>query len=168
MNIVLLGPQGSGKSTQGDLLAEKLGISHISTGEIFRISSDPKIKDLLARGQLIDDETTYDIVKQSIAGLRGFILDGFPRNLAQAQKEDFPVDRVINIVLTDEEAIKRLMLRKREDDTLELITERLRIYHELTEPVLDFYRKRGVLKDIDGSGTIEEVQKSINGEITSS
>src|SRR3989338_1422234 len=163
MNIVLLGPQGSGKSTQGDLLAEKLGISHISTGEIFRIYSDPKIKDLLARGQLIDDETTYDIVKQSIAGLRGFILDGFPRNLAQAQKEVFPVDRVINIVLTDEEAIKRLMLRKREDDTLELITKRLKIYPELAGPVFAFYRKRGFLKNLAGRGKIKGEQKPKTG-----
>lgn len=162
MNIILMGSQGSGKSTQGDLLAGKLGIPHISTGEIFRTSSDPKIKDLLAKGQLIDDETTYEVVRQSIAGLEGFIFDGFPRNLDQAQKEVFPVDLVINIVLTNEEAVKRLMLRKREDDTLELITERLRIYHELTEPVLDFYRKQGVLKDIDGSGTIEEVEALIN------
>lgn len=169
MNIIIMGPQGSGKSTQGDLLAERLGIPHIQTGEIYRQIAQQdselgrKVKAVLDVGGLIDDQVTFEVVDKHLAEIKsGFIIDGFPRTLVQAQRELFPVDKVIYIRLTDEEAIKRLLLRKRKDDTPEIIAERLKLYHQQTEPILDYYRKQGKLAEVDGSGTIEEVSTLIN------
>lgn len=169
MNIILMGPQGSGKSTQARLLCDKLKIPHIETGEIYRrlsLENSPlgkKVKDTLDRGGLIDDQTTLEVIDQHLGKIKtGFILDGFPRTLIQAQRELFPVDRVIFINLSDQEAINRLLLRRRRDDTRELISERLRLYHQQTEPVLEYYRKNGKLIEIDGNGSIEEVNALIS------
>lgn len=168
MNIILMGVQGSGKSTQAELLAKDLNLPHIETGAIYRsIAGEPtvlgqKVKQILDVGDLIDDETTFQVVDKYLNEIKGgFILDGFPRTLIQAQRELFPVDKVFYLKLTDEEATKRLLLRARGDDTPEIIAERLRLYHEQTEPILDYYRKQNKLKEIDGSGTIEEVHDLI-------
>ncbi len=169
MNIILMGPVGSGKTTQADILSKKLGLPHIQTGEIYRkiatedSSTGKKIKMILDAGDLIDDENTFEIIDKHLKEITGgFVIDGFPRTLVQAQREVFYVDKVFYIKISDEEALKRLLLRKREDDTPEIIAERLKVYHEETEPILDYYRNQGKLVEIDGSGTIEEVTALIN------
>lgn len=169
MNIVLMGPVGSGKTTQADILSKKLDLPHIQTGEIYRkIAGEDsplgkKIKAILDAGGLIDDNTTFETVDKHLKEIQGnFILDGFPRTLVQAQKELFLVGKVIYIKVPDEETTKRLLLRQRTDDTSEIIAERLKVYHQETEPILDYYRKLGKLIEIDGRGTIEEVAVLIN------
>jgi len=172
MNIIVMGPQGSGKSTQAELLAEKLGVAHIQTGEIYRkIAREDtplgkKIKQVLDNGQLVDDETTLNVVDRYIAEVKsGFVLDGFPRTLVQAERELFPVDKVIYLGLSDAEASKRLLLRSRIDDTEELIARRLALYHQTTEPILDFYRKQGKLVEVDGSLSIDQIHQDITSRL---
>lgn len=170
MKILFVGPQGSGKSTQGKLLADFLGLQYLSTGDIFReMSADPsevgqRLKQILAEGKLVDDQTTSNMVARKLAGDeygRGFILDGYPRTLEQIKLFDPGFEKVIYLDLPDEEGIKRLLARGREDDTKESITERLRLYHKQTDPILNYYRNLGILVEIDGIGSIDEIQKRI-------
>jgi adenylate kinase len=168
MNIILMGPVGSGKTTQAEILSKKLGLPHIQTGEIYRKiateNSDigKKIKTILDAGDLIDDETTFEVIDKHLKEIPGgFVIDGFPRTLIQAKKEIFGVDKVFYIKISDEEALKRLLLRKRDDDTPEVIVERLKVYHQETEPILDYFRNQGKLVEIDGNGTVEEVYDRI-------
>ncbi len=164
-----MGPQGSGKTTQAELLAQKLNLPHIETGNVYRKIAEEnselgfKIKDILEKGGLVDDETTFEVVDKNLAKIQGgFVLDGFPRTLTQAQRELFPIDKVVYISLSDNEAIKRLLARGRADDKIETITQRLKLFHERTQPILEFYRKQGKLLEIDGSRSPEEVAAQIN------
>lgn len=168
MNILVMGPQGSGKSTQAELLAKRLNLPHIETGNVYRELAKEdselgrKIKGVLEKGGLVDDETTFEVVDKNLAKIKGgFVLDGFPRTLTQAQRELFPIDKVIYINLSDEEAIERLLLRGRADDKIETIKARLKLFHERTEPILDYYRKQEKLLEIDGSKSVEEVSGQI-------
>lgn len=168
MKIILMGVPGSGKTTQAELLAKDLNLPHIETGAVYRsIANEPtvlgeKVKKILGTGDLIDDETTFQVVDKYINEIKGgFILDGFPRTLVQAQRELFFIDKVFYIKLTDEEATKRLLLRARAGETPEIIQERLTVYHQETEPILNYYRGQKKLMEIDGSGTIEEVHDLI-------
>lgn len=174
MKILFIGPQGSGKSTQGKLLAEYLGLPYVSTGDIFREMSagnspeGKRLKQILAEGRLVDDETTSNMVAKKLGeeeyGM-GFILDGYPRTLEQIKLFDPGFNKVIFLELPDEEGIKRLLERGREDDTKESITERLRLYHNQTDPILDYYRHLGILVEIDGTGSIDEIQQRIRDRI---
>jgi adenylate kinase len=168
MNIVIMGPPGSGKTTQGELLAQKLNLPHIETGKIYRLLSEQnsdlgkKVKQILEVGGLIDDQTTFEVVDQHISEMKdGFVLEGFPRTLAQAQRELFLISKVINIALPEQEAIKRLMNRHRKDDVPEVIANRLKLYHERTEPILQYYRASGKLVEIDGLAPVNEVNNAI-------
>lgn len=168
MNIILMGPVGSGKTTQADILSKELGLPHIQTGEIYRkIATEnsyigKKIKTILDAGDLIDDETTFEVIDKHLKEITGdFVIDGFPRTLVQAKKEIFDVDKVFYIKISDKEALKRLLLRKRDDDTPEIIAERLKAYHQETEPILKYYKNQGKLVEIDGEGNIEEVYDRI-------
>lgn len=157
-----MGVPGSGKTTQAELLAKDLNLPHIETGAVYRSIASKKVKQILNAGGLIDDETTFQVVDKYINEIKGgFILDGFPRTLVQAQRELFPVDKVFYIKLTDEEAIKRLLLRARTGETPEIIKERLAVYHQETEPILNYYRQQKKLIEIDGGGTINEVHDLI-------
>ena len=163
MKILFIGPQGSGKSTQGKLLAQFLGLPYISTGDIFR-QDRGEIKQILDQGKLVDDQTTSKIVKEKLKELRyanGFVFDGYPRTLEQVRLFDPGYDEVISLEISDDIATERLLARGREDDTKELIAERLKNYHLQTDPMLDFYKQKGILTQIDGLGNIEEIQKKI-------
>lgn len=170
MKILLIGPQGSGKSTQADLLAQFLNLPKISTGDIFRVlakegsAESEQIKKILSEGKLIDDQTTARIVEQRLARndcANGFILDGYPRNITQRQLFDPKVDKVFYLKVSDKEVIRRLMARGREDDKEEVIKMRLNLYYEQTKPLLDYYRNQGILIEISGEGSIEEIQNEI-------
>ncbi len=170
MKILLIGPQGSGKSTQADLLSLFLNIPKISTGDIFRELSRKgsgeakRVKEVLSQGKLIDDETTSAIVKSRLSQddcKGGFILDGYPRNIRQIEMFDPGFDKVIYLKVSDEEVVKRLMARGREDDTPGIIQTRLNLYREQTQPLLDYYSSKGILIEIDGQGSIERVRDEI-------
>jgi len=157
MKIVLIGIQGSGKSTQGNLLSEKLGIPYLSTGHIFREIAKEKtplgryIKEVMNAGYLIPDDKTLEIVNEYLGRAeyeKGYILDGFPRTPAQAEAFRNGINKVIYLNVSDKEALWRLAGRndtEREDETLNAILRRIESFHKFTKPVLDFYRAKGTL-----------------------
>lgn len=193
--IIILGPPGAGKGTQAALLAKRLNIAHIATGDILReevkraTSLGLQAKRYMERGELVPDDVIIDMVKGKLAKQEGFVLDGFPRTLKQAQAlEGLKIDVALNIELSREELIERLSARRvcqrcgrsynlrseppkdnlicdscggglieRSDDRPEVIARRYDIYQQQSAPVVEFYRKRGVLKEIDGNRAIEAV-----------
>ncbi len=173
MKIVLIGIQGAGKSTQGNLLSEKLGIPYLSTGHIFRELSKEKtkfgryVKEVMNAGYLIPDKKTVSIVEEYLKRSEyknGYIMDGFPRTLIQAEFFKDGADRVIYLKVSDGQALKRLSFRNgegREDETPKAIARRLKLFHNVTEPVLDYYRKKEMLIEVDGEKTIEEIHQEI-------
>lgn len=174
MRIILIGIQGSGKSTQGNLLSEKLAIPYLSSGHIFRAMAKEKsrwgryVKETLNAGHLIPDDKTIAIINEYLQKpqyQKGYILDGFPRTVVQAESFGEPIDAVLYLSVSDEEALKRLRLRngkeQREDDTQVAIQKRINLFHTVTEPVLAYYRQKGLLIEVDGERSIEEIHKDI-------
>ena len=173
MKIILIGIQGAAKSTQGNLLSESLKLPYLSTGHIFRALAKEKtqmgryIKEVMNAGYLIPDEKTLTIVSEYLHRPEyksGYILDGFPRTIAQAKAFENGVDKVVYLRVSDKEALWRLSYRNgegREDETLTALRKRIELFHELTEPVLDFYREKKILVEVDGERKIEEIFKEI-------
>lgn|ERR1035437_8567111 len=172
MKIILIGIQGAGKSTQGNILSEKLNSPYLSTGHIFRDLSKEKtptgryIKETVNAGYLIPDDRALEIVSEYLHRPeyeKGYIMDGFPRTIIQAKAFENGIDKVIYLKVSDKEALWRLSGRddNREDDTLKAIRKRISLFHEFTEPVLGFYREKGVLVELDGEKSIEEISKEI-------
>jgi adenylate kinase len=174
MNIVLTGIQGSGKSTQGNLLSKQLKIPYLSTGHIFRELAKQRtklgnyIKMVMNSGLLISDEKTIEIVEDYLKRpeyKRGFIIDGFPRTLHQAKHFDKQVDKVIYIEIPDKEVLWRLSYRKdddgREDENLEALRKRIELFHKHTEPVIHFFGENGKLARVDGNLSIDQVNEEI-------
>ena|SRR5258706_4813982 len=173
MKLILIGIQGAGKSTQGNLLSNKLGVPYLSTGHIFRMISTEKtplgryIKETMNAGYLIPDDKTLEIVTEYLGRddyQKGYILDGFPRTTGQAEAFKNGINKVIYLRVSDKEALWRLSLRtdeNREDDTLKAIRKRIELFHKFTEPVIDYYRQKGVLLEVDGEKSIEEIFESI-------
>lgn len=172
MKIILIGIQGSGKSTQGNLLKEKLNIPYLSTGHIFRELAKEHdalgryVKETINAGYLIDDDKTLEIVEEYLKRpeyKNGYILDGFPRTANQAEKFVNGIDHAIYIKVTDEEALKRLSLRDdgRADEASPALMKRIELFHKFTEPVIDFYEKKGIIIELDGEKSIEETHKNI-------
>lgn len=179
MKLILIGIQGSGKSTQGNLLSQNLKIPYLSSGHIFREMSKEKtpwgryVKELVNAGILIPDDKTVDIVQEYLsksAYKNGYILDGFPRTVNQAENFKNGIQRAIYLKVSDKEALWRLSGRVdesvREDNTLQAIRKRIESFHEKTEPVIEYYRKQGVLMEIDGEQPIEHVYGTIIKKLT--
>lgn len=174
MKIILIGIQGSGKSTQGNMLHDKLGIEYLSSGHIFREMAKEKtplgryMKETLNAGVLISDEKTIPIIEEYLAKpeyKNGYILDGFPRTTKQAEDFSNGVDKVIYLKVSDKEALWRLSGRLdegvREDNTLAAIRKRIQLFHDFTEPVIDFYRQKGNLIEVDGEQEIDAIHEEI-------
>jgi adenylate kinase len=177
----VLGPQGAGKGTQAKRIAAEYEIPHISTGDIFRAAIaagtelGKRVEPILATGKLVPDEITIALIRerlgQSDAG-HGFVLDGYPRTVAQAEALDellkelgLRLDAILFFDLPDEVVTERLLRRGedegRADDAPDVITERLRTYHEHTEPVVEHYRVTGRLVPLHGERTIDEVWSEV-------
>lgn len=174
MKIILVGIQGSGKSTQGNILSEKLGVPYLSSGHIFRQMAQEKtswgryVKETLNAGYLIPDEKAIPIIEEYLAKpeyKNGYILDGFPRTPKQAEDFSNGVDKVVYLKVSDKEALWRLSDRNeegvREDNTLHALRKRIQLFHDVTMPVLDYYRGQGRLLEVDGEKVIDEVTKEI-------
>lgn len=183
MKILLIGPQGSGKSTQGKLLSKQLNIPFISTGDIFREKAledseeGRRIKQILDSGKLVDDITTKQLVEERLQRedvQNGYILDGYPRTSQQADlfnNRDFKFDLAINFQLSYETAVTRLMSRGRSDDTPELIKTRIDLYKLKTDSLISSLKRFGVVKDVDAEGSVDEVWnrvKKVQNEIKKS
>ncbi len=208
MNIIMLGPPGAGKGTQAKMLVEGLGIPQISTGDMLRAAVKDgtelgkKAKEYMDAGKLVPDEVVIGIVKERLAQPdceKGFILDGFPRTIPQAEALDRVleelgkrIDYVINVAVPNEELITRLTGRRtcrqcgamyhvvfnppreegrcdkcggelyqRDDDKEETIRQRLEVYEAQTAPLIEYYERKGVLYNVDGTGAIEEIFQSV-------
>ncbi len=208
MKIIMLGAPGAGKGTQAKMIAEKYGIPHISTGDIFRANIKngtelgAKAKEYMDKGLLVPDELTLDLVMDRFKAddcANGYILDGFPRTIPQAEALDSAlsaigesVDYAINVEVPDENIIHRMSGRRacvgcgatyhivynapkvegkcdvcssdlilRDDDKPETVLNRLNVYHEQTQPLIDFYNKKGVLKEVDGTLDMQDVFAAI-------
>jgi adenylate kinase len=173
MRILIVGPQGAGKGTQADLLGKNLNIPHISTGDIFRanVTAGTEVgvlaKKYMDAGELVPEEVTRAMVATRLAepdAERGFLLDGFPRTVGQAEwleellrTNDHDLDAVLLIDAPDEVLLERMQARGRADDTTEAITRRLALYHSETTPLLEHYAS--LLVAVDGVGTVDEVQQ---------
>lgn len=205
MNIVVIGVQGSGKGTESELLSDKLKIPMLSVGELLRECSEEGDSDCLeakkywVKGDLAPSELVVKITKKELSKekyFKGVILDGFPREVQEAEALDefLKVDKVVLLKISDDLAEKRIArriqcskcgeiygidfspkkegicdkcgekLEKREDDTPEKLKHRIELYHKETEPVIDFYRKRGIVKEVDASRNPQEVLKEILSE----
>lgn len=173
MKIILMGIQGSGKSTQGNRLSKELNLSYLSTGHIFREIAKEKtkwgryVKETMAAGLLVPDQKTTRIVKEYLSRPEynvGYILDGFPRTLAQAKAFKDGIEKVFYLHVSDREALWRLAYRNdeiREDETIKAIKKRIELFHKVTEPVLDYYRRKGILVEVNGEKPVEEVSRRI-------
>lgn len=204
MRLLIMGAPGAGKGTQAALIKEYFAIPHISTGDMFReaISKQTKVgleaKKYIDKGDLVPDSVTIELVRERLLKddcKNGFLLDGFPRTIAQAQALDemleklkLKLDAVLNVEIDDKILIDRIVGRRtcsvckegyhmtnkkpkvegicdvcggkiiqRVDDTEETIKNRLHVYHQLTEPVLTYYNKQGLIKNVSGRGNIEEI-----------
>jgi adenylate kinase len=183
MRIVLLGAPGSGKGTQAALLVDDLGLPHISTGDLLRSAVNAgtdlgaQAKDVMDRGELVSDEIVLGLLEERLSQpdtASGFILDGYPRNLAQARALEGllnrigqPVDEALQIDIDVDQVIARIARRAaeqgRSDDTEDVVRHRMNVYAEQTAPVVDFYAQQGLLSRVLGQGSIEEVFQRIRG-----
>lgn len=181
--VILLGPPGSGKGTQGEVLSKEFGVPQISTGDMLRSAIaagselGKKVQDIMSAGALVDDETMLEVVTERLAQAdtaRGFLLDGYPRTLPQARSLDrifgndggSGIDHVLLVEVPEEELVRRMVARGRVDDTPEVARDRQRIYRETTEPLVAYYGERGLVRQISGFQSIPEVTRQMIAAIS--
>jgi len=185
MRLILMGPPGAGKGTQAKFVADRFGVPAISTGDIFRANVSEgtdlgvKAKEYMDAGEYVPDEITNLMVRNRIDepdAEPGFLLDGYPRTLQQVEELDkmikytgHELDAVVCLTVDQEELVQRLLSRAetdgRSDDTEEVIRRRQEVYAEQTEPLIDVYRDRGLLIEVDGMGEVEEITRRILGAL---
>jgi len=176
-NIIIFGPPGSGKGTQSLKLAEKYGLKHISTGDIFRSEIKARsplgirVQSIIENGELVSDELLVDLLRSAMQkhpGTDGFLFDGYPSTIQQAHdleglltELNGGVDVVLALDVHDDELLERLLKRAqlegRKDDTEEVISNRLNVYHSQTKPLMAHYDVQGKMKSVHGVGSIEEI-----------
>ncbi len=181
MRLVLLGPPGSGKGTQASLLKDRLNVAHISTGDLLRaaVAAETDLgkiaKATMDAGELVSDELVLQLLEDRLGepdAANGYILDGYPRNLAQAEALDGllerlnqTIDHALALIVDQEQIVHRLARRSaeqgRSDDSEEVVRHRLTVYSEQTAPVAAYYDRKGLLTNIDGMGTIEEINERL-------
>lgn len=181
LNLVLFGPPGSGKGTQSCSLIEKYNLVHLSTGDILRaeLANQTELgiraKAIMERGELVSDDIVIGMIGNKLNAnkeAKGFIFDGFPRTVAQAEALDIlmqslgqEISMMISLEVEKDELVKRLLKRGEEsgraDDNLETIENRIQVYLKQTSPVAGYYEKQGKLRKVDGVGTIDEIFKRI-------
>lgn len=184
MRILILGPQGSGKGTQAKRIADDWEIPHVSTGDMFRALDDSsergrEVQAIMARGELVPDELTIRMIEERLSepdAAEGFVLDGFPRNLAQARALDSMLaaigrglDAILFFDVPDDVALERMQGRARDearaDDTPEAMRKRLAIYHEQTVPVVEHYRASGKLVPLHAARPVDQVFAEIQAAL---
>jgi adenylate kinase len=185
MRLIMLGPPGAGKGTQAAIVSQAHGVPAISTGDIFRANirnETPlglQVKEITASGGYVPDEITNAIVRDRLGepdAVQGFLLDGYPRTTGQVEALDAmlaetgrAIDAVVELTVDTDEVVQRLLARAveqgRADDTEDVIRERMRIYAEETAPLAAVYRERGLLTQVDGMGTVEEVTARIEAAL---
>jgi len=173
VRLVLVGPPGAGKGTQAVLLAEKLNVPHISTGDLFRANIGEgtdlgkEAKSYMDAGELVPADVTNRMVDARLDeedAQQGFLLDGFPRSIEQADalkemlaRRGVDLDAVVEFAIDEDTVVERMLARGREDDTEDVIRNRLAVYHKETEPLLDYYQENIVT--VDAVGTVEEIHE---------
>ncbi|MBX7056502.1 MAG: adenylate kinase [Leptospirales bacterium] len=182
MKLLFMGPPGAGKGTQAQLICDRYSIPQISTGEILRAAvksgtaMGKKAQEYMNAGKLVPDEVVIGIVKDRLAeedAQKGYILDGFPRTLEQADalgkmlaESGQKLDLALNLAVPDDELVRRLLERARKegraDDTEPVIKSRLKTYNDQTRPLIEYYRKHGILREIDGLGGMDQITERIN------
>jgi adenylate kinase len=181
MRIIFIGPPGAGKGTQAERIVGTYRLAHLSTGDMLRAARDAKTEigrkaeQYMSRGQLVPDDVIVAIIARRLEEpdcRTGYLLDGFPRTIAQAEaldamldRKETPLDAVLELDVPEEELYRRLAGRGRTDDKPEVISQRLVAYRQQTAPLLDYYAKRGLLKKIHGLGSVEEIFARIKTEL---
>jgi adenylate kinase len=176
--LIFVGPPGAGKGTQAKVLADSHHIPHISTGDILReavaekTALGVKAQEYMDRGELVPDQLVIDLIRERLGksdAQSGWILDGFPRNVAQAEFLDKLLDelsqgcdRVINFDVPDEILVDRMLNRGRKDDNEDTIRRRLEVYREQTAPLIDYYESREKMVTVDGDKSMEEVSQALS------
>ena len=186
INLILFGPPGSGKGTQASKLVDKYGLIHISTGDLFRsaMSNNTELgqraKEYMAKGELVPDEVTIGMLSNRVdefPDAKGFIFDGFPRTIAQAEALDqllkgkgHSVSGLVALEVPDQEIIDRILLRgktsgRSDDNDASIITNRIEVYRAETTQVYDYYAEQGISRTVNGLGSIEEIFERLCDEV---
>lgn len=178
MRLILLGPPGAGKGTQAERLCATHGLAHLSTGDLLRAAVKAgtelgeRAKGYMDKGELVPDELVLALLVERLReSSDAFLLDGFPRNVSQAEAlaaelGSIQIERVVNLELGDEEIVERLLARGRKDDQEEVIRNRLEVFRAETAPLIDYYSAKGLLVSVDAEGSIDQITNRIEDALS--